>query len=366
MKPTLHTAQRPQLRMTPSVQLALEFLQLPALELQSLLDREVTSNPLLEVDDDLYDAPAYDDASVAGVTSADLATGGEADATSASADLSSADLSAAGVASADSASAEIAPADSTAEDAPRDSLDDAHETLFEDAADDGVPALPDDDLFEDPAMPHLFREIIDGQMTPELAGAPSLRDALHGQLRLECRDSELCRIGEYLLGCLDERGYLGLPLTEIAAAMPAPLEQVESALEVVQSLDPAGIAARDLRECLLLQLGRRGQGHSLAARIVREHFDSSLRMARYVLENMGLSQYEAHELQTLFYKLDREAVRDLATLWKPGVPNDKNPEYIARAKVLNRDLEASLMARHAKARERLGERSSEQDHPESE
>ena len=100
--------------------------------------------------------------------------------------------------------------------------------------------------------------------------------------------------------------------------------------------------------------------------IVREHFDSSLRMARYVLENMGLSQYEAHELQTLFYKLDREAVRDLATLWKPGVPNDKNPEYIARAKVLNRDLEASLMARHAKARERLGERSSEQDHPESE
>ena len=100
--------------------------------------------------------------------------------------------------------------------------------------------------------------------------------------------------------------------------------------------------------------------------IVREHFDSSLRMARYVLENMGLSQYEAHELQTLFYKLDREAVRDLATLWKPGVPNDKNPEYIARAKVLNRDLEASLMARQAKARERLGERSSEQDHPESE
>ncbi len=96
--------------------------------------------------------------------------------------------------------------------------------------------------------------------------------------------------------------------------------------------------------------------------IVREHFDSSLRMGRYVLENMGLSEYEAHELQALFYKLDREAVRDLAELWKPGVPNDRNPEYVARAKVLNRDLEATLMAKFAKARERP----TDQDPPESE
>jgi CPA2 family monovalent cation:H+ antiporter-2 len=96
--------------------------------------------------------------------------------------------------------------------------------------------------------------------------------------------------------------------------------------------------------------------------IVREHFDSSLRMGRYVLENMGLSEYEAHELQALFYKLDREAVRDLAELWKPGVPNDRNPEYVARAKVLNRDLEATLMAKFAKARERP----TDQEHPESE
>lgn len=85
--------------------------------------------------------------------------------------------------------------------------------------------------------------------------------------------------------------------------------------------------------------------------IVREHFDSSLRMGRYVLENMGLSEYEAHELQSLFYKLDREAVRDLADLWKPGVPNEKNPEYVARAKALNRDLEAALMAQFAKNRD---------------
>lgn len=101
--------------------------------------------------------------------------------------------------------------------------------------------------------------------------------------------------------------------------------------------------------------------------IVREHFDSSLRMGRYVLENMGLSEYEAHELQTLFFKLDRQAVRDLATLWKPGVPNDRNPEYVARAKALNRDLEATLMAKFAKARERKPEdRASDAEHTDSE
>jgi len=81
--------------------------------------------------------------------------------------------------------------------------------------------------------------------------------------------------------------------------------------------------------------------------IVRELFDSSLRVARYVLENVGLSEYEAAELEKIYYKLDRAAVRDLAEVWKPDVPVDRNPEYIARARQLNRDLEAALMARFA-------------------
>ena len=79
--------------------------------------------------------------------------------------------------------------------------------------------------------------------------------------------------------------------------------------------------------------------------IVRELFDSSLRVARYVLENAGLSEYEAAELEKIYYKMDRAAVRDLAPLWKPGVPIDKNPEYVARARELNREQEAALMAR---------------------
>ncbi|MEM1129378.1 MAG: cation:proton antiporter [Pseudomonadota bacterium] len=77
--------------------------------------------------------------------------------------------------------------------------------------------------------------------------------------------------------------------------------------------------------------------------IVREMFDSSLRAARYVLENMGFSEYEASELEKTFYRLDREALLELAELWKPGVPISENEAYIERSQQLNKDVEAALM-----------------------
>jgi CPA2 family monovalent cation:H+ antiporter-2 len=81
--------------------------------------------------------------------------------------------------------------------------------------------------------------------------------------------------------------------------------------------------------------------------IVREMFDSSLRAGRYVLENVGLNEFEAAELEKLFFKLDRAAVRDLAKVWKPGVPVEENPEYIDRIRSLNAELETAMMARFA-------------------
>ncbi len=89
--------------------------------------------------------------------------------------------------------------------------------------------------------------------------------------------------------------------------------------------------------------------------IVREYFDGSLRVARYVLENAGLSEYEARELEKTFYKLDRAAVRDLADLWNPDVPTEKNPAYIARARELNRELEAALLNRYSQTQEEKAE-----------
>ncbi len=81
-----------------------------------------------------------------------------------------------------------------------------------------------------------------------------------------------------------------------------------------------------------------------ADHIVREMFDSSLRAARYVLEDMGLTDYEAHEMETAFYRHDRQNLRELAELWKPGVPIAENAAYVNRSRELNTNLETALVS----------------------
>ncbi|NNE54230.1 MAG: potassium transporter [Sulfitobacter sp.] len=79
--------------------------------------------------------------------------------------------------------------------------------------------------------------------------------------------------------------------------------------------------------------------------IVREMFDSSLRAGRYVLENLGLSDFEAHEAEKMFYAHDRMSVRELAALWRPDIAPEKNKAYVERAKELQKDLETSFLNR---------------------
>ncbi len=79
--------------------------------------------------------------------------------------------------------------------------------------------------------------------------------------------------------------------------------------------------------------------------IVREMFDSSLRAGRYVLENMGLSDYEASQVEEAFYNHDRHSVFELAQLWDPTKPSSENPAYIARARELEQELQTMLLSR---------------------
>lgn len=76
--------------------------------------------------------------------------------------------------------------------------------------------------------------------------------------------------------------------------------------------------------------------------IVREMFDSSLRAGRYVLENVGLSEFEAAEATRVFYEMDRYGVAELARLWDPDLPAEKNEPYIKRAQELQQELEFAL------------------------
>ncbi|WP_146589790.1 cation:proton antiporter domain-containing protein [Puniceibacterium confluentis] len=78
--------------------------------------------------------------------------------------------------------------------------------------------------------------------------------------------------------------------------------------------------------------------------IVRETFDSSLRAGRYVLENIGLTDYEAATAEETFFHHDRHTVRELAGLWDPNIPASENQAYIARAKELEKELETALLS----------------------
>ncbi len=78
-------------------------------------------------------------------------------------------------------------------------------------------------------------------------------------------------IVEALVGNLDAWGYLRVSTAEVAEALKISDSEVESVLKKIQQLDPPGVAARDLKECLLLQLEREGKENSLASRLVRHY-----------------------------------------------------------------------------------------------
>ncbi|MEY8830685.1 monovalent cation:proton antiporter-2 (CPA2) family protein [Sedimentitalea sp. XS_ASV28] len=79
--------------------------------------------------------------------------------------------------------------------------------------------------------------------------------------------------------------------------------------------------------------------------IVREMFDASLRAGRYVLENVGLSEFEADAAERTFYDHDRYAVQQLAEVWDPDIPPTENTAYLARARELEKELELALTNR---------------------
>ncbi|MGC3936479.1 cation:proton antiporter [Roseobacter sp. EG26] len=132
---------------------------------------------------------------------------------------------------------------------------------------------------------------------------------------------------------------------------------LESARVLVVALDDQDAAiklvkyARKLRPDMHIVARARDRTHVYrlyqagADDIVRELFDSSLRAGRYVLENMGLSEYEAAEAERIFYHHDRHSVQELAQLWDPAVPASQNPAYLARAKELQKELETAFLSR---------------------
>src|ERR1035441_10524441 len=102
----------------------------------------------------------------------------------------------------------------------------------------------------------------------------SLAQHLVEQVRDTKLDDEGQGIAELLIGNIDDYGYLGTTIDELATSTSLPPEKISEVLKIIQTFDPVGVGARDLRECLMLQLEHAGQQETLEYRIIRDYMDA--------------------------------------------------------------------------------------------
>jgi len=226
MRPRLGMEMRQHLVITQKVQLMLKFLQIPTLELQQVLHQEILTNPVLELEEE---DPIVDEKPAEEIATA------ESPATVEQPD-------------------EYATASKSEEEPGEPDWSEFYHEEYDSSFTKGETEETD------------FLEKVPVQGT-------SLIESLRDQLRLVVHGEKEERIAEYLMGSIDERGYLAATDEEIARETEATIEEVQAIIAKLQACDPPGIGARDLRECLLLQLRLKGQEGGLAYRILDEQFD---------------------------------------------------------------------------------------------
>ena len=212
----LHARLVQKLILTPSLQQAIKLLPMTTLELAELLNQEMVENPMLE------ETPAEPD-----VPEQAAATEQEQQAE---------------------------------EKKKEETWDDAdYEYFFGEYLDEGYR----------PRQPQEVKELPPIENT--LSSKSSLADHLAWQLNLQTNDELLRDIGAAIIGNIDEDGYLVASVNEIGALGDWDITLVEKALEHVQTFDPIGVGARDLQECLLLQIRHLGLCGTPTEVLVRDH-----------------------------------------------------------------------------------------------
>jgi RNA polymerase sigma-54 factor len=139
-----------------------------------------------------------------------------------------------------------------------------------------------------------------------LTRLPSLSDHLLWQLHLTSSDSDLVKGGEWIVGNLDDDGYLRASLDEIAQQSGIGVPVIAQALELIQGFDPMGVGARDLRECLLIQVGQLDMHGTLIEKIVRDHLpDLEKRKYASVAKALNVTTQEVMEAsQIIIHELE--------------------------------------------------------------
>jgi RNA polymerase sigma-54 factor len=244
----LHLKLSQKLIMTPSLQQAIKLLQLSKLELQEVLNQELLENPLLD-------------------ESAEEAKTEETQAEETKAENESEEQKKVEV----------------KEEKEKDSFDEIdYDAYFQDYIEYGYnPRGMGEEHEEFPIENTLTRP-------------PNLSDHLTWQLSMSDASPRTKEIAQFIIGNIDEDGYLRASVDEIMASGGYELEEVETAVNAVQSLDPIGVGARDLRECLLLQLAFLEVDAPLVEIIVRDHWDEFMQR-----KFVGLSKILGIDMKTL-------------------------------------------------------------------
>lgn len=238
-KLTLQAKLQQKLILTPSLQQAIKLLPMSTLELADMLQQEITENPLLEEELERSEAPPETSAEGSEERPTAEATG---------------------------ETQEPAKPEPGPEPEPDPKSDDSlneidYESFFSDYLDEGYRPRTS---YEVPELPPIENT---------LSTTATLADHLDWQLRMTSMDDKAREIGEAIIGNIDEHGYLQASIEEIREMGEYSRDDVVAALDIVQAFDPVGVGARDLKECLLLQIAKLDLGETPLEVMVSEHLD---------------------------------------------------------------------------------------------
>ncbi len=286
MSQGLHLSQRmsQQMVLSPQLQQSLALLQAPVLELRALVEQELELNPMLE------------DSSITEVTAEER-------------DQRAEDAAAQADPAEPPADVQYDPATEKASDAPVDKFEEDLQRILQldqEWRDHyAATSLPNRNSADDEERrQHMFDSLV----------APgSLQEDLLDQARTAEIPDDDRQIAEMLIGNIDDHGYLQSGTNELSFSTGIAVDRIESVLRVVQAFQPPGVGARDLRECLMLQLERIGKTECDEYRILRDDFDA-LGKRRFpdIARRLGITPAEAQAAAGRIARLNPRPGRDLS------------------------------------------------------
>ena len=158
----------------------------------------------------------------------------------------------------------------------------------------------------------------EGSLEETLTAHPTLREHLRGQLALSRCDGLVALVASQIIDLLDEAGFLRDALADVALRLGCPLDIAETALAVVQGFEPTGVGARDLGECLALQLRERNRCDPAMAAFVANLDMVARRDIAGLMKICGVDAEDIQDMLREIRALDPRPARAFAA--EPTVP----------------------------------------------